>query len=105
MTTSSTRHTVYHVLHRPMLWCGVDRKLFVGTVGGGLLAWNLTGSLLAGFLIVATLYACAVWATRTDPQMVQILLVLCRGPHRHGFRFRTTFDPLAVVPVHLTVQR
>jgi type IV secretory pathway TrbD component len=105
MAAVSTRHQVHHVLHRPMLWCGVERRLFVIAAGLGFLTWNLTLSFPGGILVFATLYAGAYWSTQRDPQMLQILMKVYIGPHRQGVRLRTTFDPLKCVPVRINVLR
>jgi type IV secretory pathway TrbD component len=105
MPAASTRHPVHHVLHRPMLWCWVERRLFVIAAGMGFLTWNLTLSFPGGVLVFATLYAGAYWSTQRDPQMLHILMNVYRGPHRQGLRLRTTFDPLKHVPVRLKVIR
>jgi hypothetical protein len=105
MASTSTRHHVHHVLHRPMTWLWVERRLCVLAFGMGFLAWNLTLSFLAGLVLFAACYAVAYWVTEKDPQMLQILLKVYIGPHRQGWRLRSTFDPLKQVPVHIKVIR
>jgi hypothetical protein len=104
MTTEPTPHPVYSVLHRPMLFCKVDRRLFLVALGVGCLVWNVMSSFLAATVAFLPLYAGAWWATRRDPQMVSILLHLYGGPLRHGLRLRTTVDPLKWVPVHIVIR-
>jgi len=84
-----------------MLFCKVDRRLFLVALALGMLVWDITLSALAGAVAFLPLYAAAWWATRRDPQMVSILIALYRGPLRHGISLRTTVDPLKWVPVHI----
>ena len=65
---------VYRALHRPLTVCGVDRRLFFLALLVGAATFNLFYSFLAGCLLFAVLYAFALWSTRHDPQMLQILL-------------------------------
>jgi len=88
-----------------MRWWGVERRLFVLAAGLGFLTWNLTVSLVAGLLVSAAAYGAACWSTQRDPQLLHILTTLYRGPHRQGFRLRTTFDPLHCRPARITVHR
>ena len=66
--------TVYRSLHRPLTICGVDRRLFFLALLVGAATFNLFYSFLAGCLLFSVLYAFALWSTRHDPQMLQILL-------------------------------
>jgi type IV secretory pathway TrbD component len=75
---------VYRALHRPLTVCGVDRRLFFLALLVGAATFNLFYSFLAGCLLCGVLYACALWSTRHDPQMLHILL-------RAGIS-RTRFD-------------
>ena len=65
---------VYRALHRPLTVCGVDRRLFFLALLVGAATFNLFYSLLAGCLLFSVLYAFALWSTKHDPQMLQILL-------------------------------
>jgi len=65
---------VYRSLHRPLTICGVDRRLFFLALLVGAATLNLFYSFLAGCLVFAVLYGCALWSTKHDPQMLQILL-------------------------------
>jgi type IV secretory pathway TrbD component len=66
--------TVSRALHRPLTVCGVDRRLFFLALLVGAATFNLFYSFLAGCLLFAALYGVALWSTRRDPQMLQILL-------------------------------
>ena len=71
---------VYRALHRPLTVCGVDRRLFFLALLVGAATFNLFYSLLAGVLLFALLYILALWSTKRDPQLLQILLQ--SGRHR-----------------------
>jgi type IV secretory pathway TrbD component len=81
---------VYRALHRPLTVCGVDRRLFFLALLVGAATFNLFYSLLAGCLLFSVLYACALWSTTHDPQMLQILL-------RSGMN-RTRYDAAKHAP-------
>ena len=66
--------TVYRALHRPLTVCGVDRRLFFLALLVGAATFNLFYSFLAGCLLFSVLYTFALWSTKHDAQMLQILL-------------------------------
>lgn len=74
MSDRPTYRPVYKALHRPLTICGVDRRLFFLALILGAATFNLFYSLLAGLLVSAGLYGFALWATRYDAAMLQILL-------------------------------
>ena len=76
---------VYKALHRPLTICGVDRRLFFLALLLGAATFNLFYSFLAGLLMFGGLYGFAVWATKRDPDMLQILL--------SSSRLHRRFDP------------
>ena len=71
---------VHRALHRPLLMCGVDRRLFFLALLVGAATFNLFYSLLAGCLLFGLVYGVARWSRAYDPQMLQILL-RSRGRH------------------------
>ena len=71
---------VHRALHRPLLMCGVDRRLFFLALLVGAATFNLFYSLLAGCLLFGLVYGVALWSRAYDPQMLQILL-RSRGCH------------------------
>ncbi len=75
--------TVYRVLHRPLTLCGVDRRLFILSLMGAAITFNLAYSLLAGVLIFAVAYGFALWATKRDPEMLRILLASSKVRRRY----------------------
>ena len=92
MREQVTYRPVYKALHRPLTVCGVDRRLFFLALLMGAATFNLFYSFLAGLLLFAGLYVCALWATRRDPQMLQILLSSSRSRARYDAAKHTPFD-------------
>jgi type IV secretory pathway TrbD component len=86
VTASGPRLRVTHkALHRPLMICGVDRRLFFLALLLGAATFNLFYSFLAGFLMFVAFYAFAWSATLRDPQILKILL--------SNSRARRRFDP------------
>ena len=92
-----TYRPVYKVLHRPLMVCGVDRRLFFLALLMGAATFNLFYSFLAGLLMFTGLYAFAFWATKRDPQMLSILL--------SSSRFKARYDAAKHTLVDLEVRR
>ena len=65
---------VYKSLNRPLTILGVERKLFFCSLVMGAATFNMMGSFLGGILVFAALFVLAQAATKTDPQILQILL-------------------------------
>lgn len=76
---------VYKALNKPLTILGAERKLFFVALIMGAATFNLFGSLLGGLLIFGSLFLAAQWATRTDPQILRILL--------NSSKFRREYDP------------
>ena len=76
---------VYKALNKPLTILGAERKLFFVALIMGAATFNLFGSLLGGLLIFGCLFLMAQWATRTDPQILRILL--------NSSKFRREYDP------------
>ena len=76
---------VYKALNKPLTILGAERKLFFVALIMGAATFNLFGSLLEGLLIFGSLFLMAQWATRTDPQILRILL--------NSSKFRREYDP------------
>jgi len=76
---------VYKALNKPLTILGAERKLFFVSLIMGAATFNLFGSLLGGLLIFGSLFLMAQWATRTDPQILRILL--------NSSKFRREYDP------------
>ena len=76
---------VYKALNKPLTILGAERKLFFVALIMGAATFNLFGSLLGGLLIFGSLFLMAQWSTRTDPQILRILL--------NSSKFRREYDP------------
>jgi type IV secretory pathway TrbD component len=76
---------VYKALNKPLTILGAERKLFFVALIMGAATFNLFGSLLGGLLIFGSLFLMAQWATRTDPQILRIVL--------NSSKFRREYDP------------
>jgi len=98
--TPAIRHTVYRSINKPLLFMGVDRRYFFFAVVFGAAVFNLLGSFAGGLVIFAGLYAFASWATKTDPQILPILLKPVMNPEK----FHTIYDPGKFEPSNITVE-
>src|SRR5947208_3315508 len=76
---------VYKALNKPLTILGAERKLFFVALIMSAATFNLFGSILGGLLIFGSLFLMAQWATRTDPQILRILL--------NSSKFRREYDP------------
>ena len=84
MPNEPTFHAVYKSINKPLTIWGVDRqRFFLALIMGGA-TFNLFGSLLSGLVMFAALFFLARWATRTDAQLLRILL--------NSARFKTQYD-------------
>lgn len=75
----------HKAINKPLTILGAERKLFFVALIMGAAAFNLVGSLLGGLLVFGSLFLMAQWATRTDPQILRILL--------NSSKFRREYDP------------
>lgn len=79
-------NTTHKAINKPLTILGAERKLFfVALIMGGA-AFNLFGSLLGGLFVFGSLFLMAQWATRTDSQILRILL--------NSSKFRREYDPM-----------
>lgn len=78
-------NTVHRLLSRPLTILGAERRLFFFAMCLGAATFNLLGSLLGGILMFLLLYFLARWATRTDPQILRLLLTAAK--------LRNQYDP------------
>lgn len=74
---------VYRSINRPLTILGAERKLFFLALMTGVGLFNFFGSLFAGLLAFLALWLLAAWSTRTDPQMLRILLNSSRARIRY----------------------
>ena len=86
MQTRPSIRPVFKALHRPLTVWGVDRRLFFLALTAGAAVFNLFYSFRAGCITFGGLYAFALCATKSDPEMLRILL--------SSSRFRTRYDAL-----------
>ena len=82
---------VHRSLSRPLTILGAERKLFFFAMSIGAGTFNLLGSLVGGLLMFLLLYFVARWATKTDPQILRLLLA--------SARLRAQYDPMKFTPV------
>lgn len=78
-------HRVYRSMNKPLTIWGAERRLFFLALVMGAATFNFFGSLLSGLAMFGALYLFGRWATRTDPEILRILL--------NSARFRTHYDP------------
>jgi type IV secretory pathway TrbD component len=91
MTKTRRINLVHRSLSKPLTILGAERKLFFFAMCLGAGTFNLLGSLLGGLLIFPLLYFAARWATKTDPQILRLLLTAAR--------LRTQYDPRKFGPI------
>jgi type IV secretory pathway VirB3-like protein len=91
MESDALIHPVYRSLNRPLTIWGVERRFFFLALAIGSAAFNFFGSLLAGLVMFAALYAFGRWATGTDPQILRIVL--------NSSTSRQRYDPLKATAV------
>jgi type IV secretory pathway TrbD component len=82
---------VHRSLSRPLTILGAERKLFFFAMCIGAGTFNLLGSFAGGLLMFLLLYFVAQWATRTDPQILRLLLT--------SARLRVQYDPAKFAPL------
>jgi type IV secretory pathway TrbD component len=86
---------VHRSLSRPLTILSAERKLFFFAMCVGAGTFNLLGSLLGGLLMFLLLYGVARWTTKTDPQILRLLLASAKS--------RSQYDPAKFSPI--TVHR
>jgi len=86
-------NAVFRALNAPLTLMCAERRLFFFALVMGAAVFNLLHTFLGGVLIFAALYAFARWATKTDPQILRLLL--------NSARARTQYDPMKFMPVRL----
>src|SRR6058998_378760 len=87
-------NTVHRSLSRPLTILGAERRLFFFAMCLGAATFNLLGSLLGGILMFLLLYFLARWATKTDPQILRLLLLAAK--------LRSQYDPAKLSSVVIT---
>ena len=84
---------VFRSMNRPLTILGAERKLFFFSLVIGACVFNLLNSLAGAVGIFFALYLFARWATRTDPQILRLLL--------NSRKIRTQYDPMKFEPVQV----
>ena len=83
--TTAVRHTVFRSINKPLTIWGVERRLFFLALLIGAGTFNFFGSLIGGIFMFSALYLLARWTTKSDPQLLRILL--------NSSNFKTRYDP------------
>ncbi len=74
---------VFRSRNRPLTILGAERRLFFLALMTGVGLFNFFGSLFAGLIAFIALWLLAAWSTRSDPQMLRILLNSARSRIRY----------------------
>ena len=77
---------VYKSMNKPLTVWGVERRLFFLAMIMGAATFTCFSSLVGAVLMFFALYACARHATKTDPQILRVLM--------NSSRFKRQYDPL-----------
>ncbi len=77
---------VYKSINKPLTVWGVERRLFFLAMVMGSATFTCFSSLLGALLMFIALYACARHTTKSDPQILRVLM--------NSTRFRPQYDPL-----------
>jgi type IV secretory pathway TrbD component len=82
---------VFRSLNTPLTLLGAERKLFFFALVIGATVFNLLHTFLGGLFMFVLLYSFARWATKTDPQVLRLLL--------NSAKTRTQYDPMKFAPI------
>jgi type IV secretory pathway TrbD component len=96
MTEVRRCNRIYRSLSRPLTILGAERRLFFFALCVGAATFNLLNSLFGGMLMFLFLYVLSRWATRTDPQILRLLL--------SAARLRRQYDPMKFTPLRVRVE-
>ena len=86
-------NTVYRALNSPLTLLGVERRLFFFALVMGAAVFNLLHTFIGGILMFALLYWFARWATKTDPQVLRLMM--------NSAKARTQYDPMKFSPISI----
>jgi type IV secretory pathway VirB3-like protein len=84
--TEPTSNPVYKSINKPLTVWGVERRLFFVAMVMGAATFTCFSSLIGAVLMFVLLYLCARQATKTDPQIMHILM--------NSSKFKPQYDPL-----------
>ena len=86
-------NSVYRGLNTPLTLLGVERRLFFFALVMGAAVFNLLHTFIGGILIFTLLYWFARWATKTDPQILRLVM--------NSAKTRTQYDPMKFAPAQI----
>jgi type IV secretory pathway TrbD component len=86
-------NSVYRALNSPLTLLGAERRLFFFALVMGAAVFNLLHTFIGGVLIFTLLYWFARWATKTDPQILRLVM--------NSAKTRTQYDPMKFAPVQI----
>lgn len=92
-----TYNPVYKSLNKPLTVWGVERRLFFVAMIVGAATFSCFNSLLGAIVMFSVLFFCAKQATRTDAQILRVLL--------NSSRFKPQYDPVKRTPYHVEAIR
>ena len=84
---------VFRSLNAPLTLLGAERRLFFFALVMGAGVFNLLHTLLGGILMFGALYLFARWATKTDPQILRLIL--------NSAKTLQQYDPAKFAPIHV----
>jgi type IV secretory pathway TrbD component len=85
MESIPTFRPVFKSVNKPLTIWGVERRLFFVALIMGAATFTSFSSLVSGVVMFVALFLCAQRATKTDPQILRIVL--------NSSRFRNQYDP------------
>jgi len=86
-------NSVYRALNTPLTLLGAERRLFFFALVMGAAVFNLLHTFICGILIFTLLYWFARRATKTDPQILRLVM--------NSTKARTQYDPMKFVIVQI----
>jgi type IV secretory pathway TrbD component len=86
-------NSVYRALNTPLTLLGAERRLFFFALVMGAAVFNLLHTFIGGVLIFTLLYWFDRWATKTDPQILRLVM--------NSAKSRTQYDPMKFTPVQI----
>jgi len=90
------RNPAFRALNTPLTLLGAERKLFFLALVMGAAVFNLLHTLLGGMLMFGLLYWFARWTTKTDPEILRLLL--------NSSKARVQYDPMKFSPFKFRVR-
>ena len=72
-------------MNRPLTILGAERRLFLVALVSGAAMFNMLHSLVGGLVLFVIGVIAAQWATKTDPQILRVLL--------NSSKFKALYDP------------